>query len=396
MNEPTAFLWNHVETPLSDLDRVMLKHVRPGGNWQDIPSGLSRRVDQIRARSQARGLVHTTYYGRLRWEAPSYTISTYFTRSGNGCFIHPLHDRLLTAREAARLQTFPDSLHFHGSVRAVATQIGNAVPPLLGAAVADALPGTTVVDLFCGAGGLSAGLEMMSKRIQLGVDKDAAALKTFAVAHPSAKVRVANLADSDVLRAVCGDIRADGTPDILVGGPPCQSFSSAGRRLDDERSNLVFVFAEAVRLIKPPVFVIENVLGLRSHGAGLTLKALVGQLQNAGYFVSVWDLKAEEFGVPQRRRRLFVVGSAIEHLDPPRQLLPPYREGSLSHTTVRDACGDLAGVDPSSETIPAGELPEATTHLQRWLRGGNSVQEVLREVSKEAAPVDRELVLDLR
>ena len=96
------------------------------------PSGLTR----IRHEAARGGGSRSTYYGRLRWDEPSYTIATYFNRPGNGCTIHPEADRMLTVREAARLQTFPDHVEFSGPARARHAQVGNAVPPLLAAQVA--------------------------------------------------------------------------------------------------------------------------------------------------------------------------------------------------------------------------------------------------------------------
>src|SRR3989338_8361711 len=76
---------NHQTNKLSDLDFRMVKSVPPGGNWQNIPTHIpSKRLEQIRVSGG-----RTTYYGRLRYENPSYTISTFFNRPGNGCYIHP-------------------------------------------------------------------------------------------------------------------------------------------------------------------------------------------------------------------------------------------------------------------------------------------------------------------
>src|SRR2546425_1352303 len=160
-------VYNHVSAKLSELDLRMIKCVRPGGNWRDIdPSIPSKRLDQIRL--GVKGGSRSTYYGRLRWNRPSYTISTYFSRPGNGCFIHPEQDRLISLREGARLQSFRDSYRFFGSRTSKYSQIGNAVPPLLAYAIAHGLKGSapsTLVDLFSGAGGLSEGLRMAGYEI---------------------------------------------------------------------------------------------------------------------------------------------------------------------------------------------------------------------------------------
>src|SRR5690606_5957343 len=104
----------------------------------------------------------STYYGRLHPSKPAYTINTYFTRPGNGCHIHydidSAQHRTLYQREAARLQSFPDGFAFLGSKTSIATQIGNAVPPLLAYQIAQQIPFKgQFVDLFAGAGGLGFG-----------------------------------------------------------------------------------------------------------------------------------------------------------------------------------------------------------------------------------------------
>ncbi|PJI55266.1 hypothetical protein CTI14_06395 [Methylobacterium radiotolerans] len=148
----------HGLNTLSELDYEMIRHVPVGGNWQQIPESVpSARLSQIRAMSKERGIVRTTYYGRLRPDQPAYTIATYYNRPGNGTNIHPHEDRTLSHREAARLQSFPDSYGFIGGDGAIRKQIGNAVPPLLGRAVASQLLQSglmrgPIIDLFAGAG----------------------------------------------------------------------------------------------------------------------------------------------------------------------------------------------------------------------------------------------------
>ena len=147
---------NHFSAHLSDLDMRIVEAVPEGGNWKDIPESIpSKRLDQIRENYRQGGGSRSTYYGRLRADMPSYTINTYFNRPGNGCHIHPSQNRMLSQREAARLQSFPDQFRFAGPQSIVNNQIGNAVPPLLAYQVAGQLgePGI-FVDLFSGAGGL--------------------------------------------------------------------------------------------------------------------------------------------------------------------------------------------------------------------------------------------------
>ncbi len=387
-------LHNHVTATLSDLDRRMLEYVPEGGNWQSIPPGLSQRVDQIRERSLTRGLIHTTYYGRLRWDAPSYTISTFFSRSGNGCFIHPQQERLISAREAARLQSFPDDFVFSGPNRAVAAQIGNAVPPLLGAAVGAVLPGEAVVDLFAGAGGFSYGLEATGKKVVLAVELDAHAADTYQANHPHAIVRQMDLAKPDALEALEADVQELGGCELLVGGPPCQSFSTAGRRQADARSTLVETFVEAVRILSPSTFVMENVLGLRSFKGGTLLKEVIGRASSLGYEVAVWDLTTDRFAIPQRRRRLFVVG-ARGAIPEPQALLPSYRKGSPAVVSVRHAIADLPPLEPGGGTSPLTiDLPPADGLYQRYVRGDVVAERYLEAMRKSrSSPEPTQLTL---
>lgn len=123
----SMILYNHVAHKIGAYAQELARHIPQGDNWKDIPLSISdRRLDGIRAIGG-----RTTYYGRMRWDAPSYTIATYFNHVGNGCNLHPSQDRVMSTREAARLQSFPDDFVFVGSKASQFKQIGNAVPPLL-------------------------------------------------------------------------------------------------------------------------------------------------------------------------------------------------------------------------------------------------------------------------
>ncbi|MBE0526658.1 MAG: DNA cytosine methyltransferase, partial [Candidatus Thorarchaeota archaeon] len=121
-------------------------NVSQGGNWTNLPDSTvakSARLTQIK-KSGGR----TTYYGRLNNSMPSYTINTYFNRPGNGTFIHPEQNRLISMREAARLQSFPDNYRFFGSSSSKYKQIGNAVPPLLARSIGSMISRGVCIDLF--------------------------------------------------------------------------------------------------------------------------------------------------------------------------------------------------------------------------------------------------------
>lgn len=126
----------HFISKLSELDKYIIKHVKPGGNYMDIPADV--KSERIRRLQRDGG--HTTCYGRLRPECPSYTINTYFNRPNVGCNIHYSEQRLITVREALRLQSFPDDFEIVSTSKQGRNLIvGNAVPPILAGVIAKKL-----------------------------------------------------------------------------------------------------------------------------------------------------------------------------------------------------------------------------------------------------------------
>jgi DNA (cytosine-5)-methyltransferase 1 len=375
---------SHVSGTLSELDMQVVKAVPPGGNWRDLPDDFpSQRVKQIREGSRNGGGSRSTYYGRLRLDRPAYTVNTFITRPGNGCFIHPTADRLLTLREAARLQSFPDSSSFAGPIRAQAMQIGNAVPPLLAYHLARMVPRGPVVDLFCGAGGMSIGFEMAGHEIVAAADNNRHAVSAAkSNAADPGTVSQLDLSDIAVLRSFAREAkkRAPNGMAALVGGPPCQGFSTAGPcRIEDERNHLVRTFLTAVKLFSPSVVIMENVPALMWRGRAF-LTELIDALVQLGYNPDVALLHAEAYGVPQLRRRLIVMASKHgepKWPEPTHQLhepsFPRFQPTSVSTrklgrvVTVKDAIGDLPlrSAAHLDELVP---LAEPRSDFQRWSR----------------------------
>ena len=121
-------LTEHDYPTMSELDKYICSNVKPGGNYMDIPDD----VPSVRIRRLKRDGGHTTCYGRMLPDKPSYTVNTYFNRPNVGCNIHYGSDRIITLREAMRLQTFPDDYNFDTkSKQGKNLIVGNAVPPLL-------------------------------------------------------------------------------------------------------------------------------------------------------------------------------------------------------------------------------------------------------------------------
>ncbi|MCX8504841.1 MAG: DNA cytosine methyltransferase [Beijerinckiaceae bacterium] len=174
-----------------------------------------------------------------------------------------------------------------------------------------------VLDLFCGAGGLSLGLSMTGRfKTVAAVDFWKPACDTFQYNHPEIKPELIFNADINQL-IVSGELedicKKNGPFDLVVGGPPCQGLSLAGKRIqDDPRNQLFKSFVKAVEIARPKAFIMENVPGLLSMQSGLINKAVLEAFKEIGYnhFENHQPaiLKAEKYGVPQIRRRLFYIG----------------------------------------------------------------------------------------
>lgn len=219
------------------------------------------------------------------------------------------------------------------------------------------------IDLFSGCGGISTGLLDAGIRVVAGFDHDRPSIVGFDYNHVyrGAKGHLVDLgtcSGSQILE-LAGQDRID----LLAGGPPCQSFSIAGKQrgLADPRGNLVFDFVRLVKEIQPTAFMFENVPSVEKFDDGHLLERIVSGLMDIGYAVASQVLAAADYGVPQMRRRLFVVGikgaRSVEF--PPKathgvnsdlftKLLPV--------RTCRDALNDLPDVDSEgSWNIPNHE-----------------------------------------
>jgi len=161
----------------------------------------------------------------------------------------------------------------------------------------------TVLDLFAGAGGLSQGLEDAGLEVVAASEWDADALTTYAKSHPTAVTYPGDIKDMD-FKSFRGAI------DVVAGGPPCQPWSDGGKGLghDDPRDGFP-KFIQAVAEIRPRAFIIENVVGLTRGAQRVHFQRIVENLADLGYEVTTQVLSAADFGVPQRRKRLFIVGT---------------------------------------------------------------------------------------
>lgn len=382
---------NHVSARLSELDMRMVRSIPQGGNWKDIPIDIpSKRLEQIRESFRRGEGSRSTYYGRLRQDQPSYTISTYFSRPGNGCHIHYQQDRVLSQREAARLQSFPDAFHFFGSQSAVNTQIGNAVPPLLAYQIAQTLGAPGVfVDLFSGAGGMGLGFKWAGWEPVVANDIQGTYLKTYAD-NVHENIVVGSISDRSTfaeLVKIAKTARKSGRPFWVLGGPPCQGFSTAGnqRSMEDARNHLAWDYVEFLRETAPDGFVFENVTGLLNMDGGAVFAAVRLAFADVMGTLHAAVLAADDYAIPQRRKRVILVGHKKANIrwQQPQALCALAASGDLvdqlpRSVSVEEALSDLPPIGPGED---GSRLPYATppqTSYQAFMRGFMSPAEYLR------------------
>lgn len=199
----------------------------------------------------------------------------------------------------------------------------------------------TVVDLFAGAGGLSLGFESAGFDIIASVEIDPVHSSIHEYNFPYTKTicqSVTNISGREILQAA-GDYDS---LDVLIGGAPCQGFSLIGKRaLDDPRNQLVYHYIRLVKELRPKYFVFENVRGITIGKHKTFLEEMINEFKCSGYQIidDYQVLNAKDYGVPQDRRRLFLIGARSD------QPLPVYPQKKNEYISVWDAIGDLPDID---------------------------------------------------
>ena len=226
----------------------------------------------------------------------------------------------------------------------------------------------TAIDLFCGAGGLSEGFRQAGFHILAGNDIDEYAGETFKAAHAEAEFfpgQIEHIRAGEFLNATG---LKKGALDCLIGGPPCQAFSvyNHQRGLHDKRSKLFQEYLRIVEGLRPKWVVLENVTGISSAGNGKAVRNIVAGLEELGYAVDIQILRAEEYGIPQERRRVFFLGNrfGLPALWPE----PTHGRGLLPFVTVRDAICDLPALENGEDPGPMKYRSEAKSAYQAMLR----------------------------
>ena len=168
------------------------------------------------------------------------------------------------------------------------------------------------IDLFAGSGGISHGLLQAGFDMRLGIEIDPNFAVTLKENNKNMKVVVSDIRVIDPTEVVKSAGLRKKDIDLIVGGPPCQGFSQSNRRsrnLDNPLNNLYKEFFRFIRVLQPQVFLLENVAGLKTLHRGAVFQDILKAGEKVGYYVQ-WDVvNAEDFGVPQRRKRIIFIGT---------------------------------------------------------------------------------------
>lgn len=220
-----------------------------------------------------------------------------------------------------------------------------------------------VLDLFCGCGGLSLGLEQAGFEIKLGIDVWRDALTTFEANHSNSKTHLQDLSEVS-FEEIKHNYLPDGI-DVIVGGPPCQGFSISGKRdPNDPRNKLYTSFLRAVEFFKPRAFIMENVPNLASMSQGKIKDTIVREFEALGYTISYKKLLSSDYGVPQNRRRFIMVGLLNgSEFDFP----------VATHIDNKVSCFEAISDLPENSIVDGTEYPtDSSSSYQRDMRAGST------------------------
>ena len=226
-----------------------------------------------------------------------------------------------------------------------------------------------VISLFSGAGGMDIGFGMAGFQTVVAVEYDKSCCETLKKNNANLNVihgDISNIKTSDILKI--GGLKVT-EPALVIGGPPCQSFSLAGKRMgmSDSRGKLVLEFIRVVRESLPKVFVMENVKGMVNWENGKAIEAIMNEISDPIYFenkeysysVNMAVLNSADYGAPQHRERVFLVGNRVgkkfqfpepTHCNRPEGIVDLFNNIKKPYVTVWDAIGKLPPADEPSET----------------------------------------------
>lgn len=226
-----------------------------------------------------------------------------------------------------------------------------------------------VIDLFSGVGGLSYGFAHNDSFEIVAANEILPNMaKAYSLNHPNVKVYAEDIKDFNInklekdLNIKTGDI------DIIVGGPPCQAYSTVGKRLiDDPKGKLFQEYYRVLKEINPKLFLFENVKGLLSMQDGDLLKTIISLFESLGYRVQYKLLNAANYGAPQVRERVIIIGSKLvkdfKYPEPthynPEEVLDLFKSKNLKpYLTLGEAIGDLPFIESNQESFEYATAPQ--------------------------------------
>jgi len=308
---------NHETRTYTGIVLERIKHLPSGGRMGDLPMHLQHE-SFIRTGAKKTGGPNMRLL-RLEMNKPALTVTAYIFNK----FVHPDHDRYLTPREAACLQDFPVDYEFKGTLGQTQKQIGNAVPVKLAKAIAKEIAnyfikknnnGTKLIaSYFCGAGGLDLGFEQASNELLKFKTQFSTDIEPWVEATINANRPEWNFLKADIreLNPETVKMALGKSPDIIIGGPPCQPFSVAGKQkaTNDPLGTLYRDYIHHIDYLKPEIVVLENVYGLAQVKSINMVQEIYKSFEEIGYAVKHCELMAADYGTPQKRRRLFFIAA---------------------------------------------------------------------------------------
>lgn len=239
-----------------------------------------------------------------------------------------------------------------------------------------------VIDLFAGAGGFGLGFELAGFELDLSIEIDKWAVDTLRANHKKDAVIKGDIKNPNVRYRAKSILNR--LPNVIIGGPPCQGFSYANSKSDpkDPRNTLFMDFAKWVKYFSPSVFVMENVTGIlnRKNEKGEdVIQIIIRTFEDIGYHVDIWRLNAAEFGVPQIRNRVFVVGNKCDiPISPPIQTHYIETSDSLNQTSLKPAIN----IESALSDLPIIQAGEGDETMQYTNPPYTDYQKLIRHNSK--------------
>ena len=233
-----------------------------------------------------------------------------------------------------------------------------------------------IIDLFAGVGGLSYGFSKLPEFNIIAaneIEKDISV--AYTLNHP--EVKMLNCDINDLTKEKLEEVLEGEKIDIVVGGPPCQSYSTLGKRQMDDRANLFMQYKRILQILQPRAFVFENVVGILSMDGGRLFKQVQAEFEELGYSLKHKVLNAVDYGVPQLRERVILVGIKGENnFEYPA---PTHGEGLKPYVTLKDAIGDLPALKSGQSSTSYSY--DSNNEFLKFVRADNN-----DKVSEHTAP----------